>query len=144
MSMRSYHRGWLGQIDRGVPLLLRPICRAASSGLWECMKNRPTSSNMYITHGDCLSLDLLEADGFCVEPMVLVVVLQLVEDEDRSYHILSDFEGDSAGGGRADRVVIYPRGDDVVAEDYHRNANPQKDEGNYEKEHNSSSEGGNG
>ena len=76
--------------------------------------------------------------------MVLVVVLQLVEDEDRSYHILSDFEWDSAGGGRANRVVIYPRGDDVVAEDYHRNANSQKDERNYEKEHNSSGEGGNG
>ena len=102
------------------------------------------NANMYITYGDGFSLNLLEADWFCIEPMVLVVVLQLVEDEDRSSHILSDLERDSAGGGWADRVVINPRGDDVVAEDYHRNANPQKDEGNYEKEHDSSSEGGNG
>ena len=59
--------------------------------------------------------------------MVLEEMMELVVDEDRSNHVLTNREGRSARTAETLRVIIYNNINDIVAEDQHRDANGQED-----------------
>ena len=93
--------------------------------------------HFYILLWYSLSFKLFVADRASIKSMVLVKIMKLVEYKDRTSHFKVYLEGYLASCCWANCIVVYFYLYYIIAEDYHRYTNSQKNCGNNEEKYNS-------